>query len=241
MIEDYEILNKRSFNACFPRASYITFVGNGPTDRADQKFIDAADIVVRFNNWGSRTELVHNVSRRCDMVFLNGDCHTTNIGKDDVTDPKMAVMAIPYPHHAQDGDKLLGRFYKQAMWAQVNPFLLRDLCISLNYKSDGTKHPMPTVGLVGMYMLQKIVPQANFYVCGFSWHYDPATDRVQRHEINQDPLPTHFNHWYVRELVYVCRHFYCVPHWRFSSIAVQALLRVYGKQFAWEKTWPLNP
>lgn len=241
MIDDYEILNRRVFSACFSSAKYIVFVGNGPTDAADQVHIDNADIVVRFNNWGSRNGLVHNVSRRCDMVFLNGDCHTTNIGKEDVGAPKAAIMAIPYPHHAVDGDRLLSRFYPQALHAQVHPFWLRDLCKHLGYKSDGTKHPLPTVGLVGMYMLHKIVPDVNFYVCGFSWHFDPATDQIQKHSFDQDPLPTHFNHWYVRELVYICRRFYCVPHWRFSSIAVQALNRVHNKQFSWEKTWPLTP
>lgn len=237
-IDNYEILNRRVFFQRFINVGRIVFVGNGPTEAADQEAVEKADLVVRFNNWGSRNGLVHNVPRRCDMVFLNGDCHTTNIHKEDVGDPGMAVMAIPYPHHATDGDKLLTTFYKNAVLTQVNPFWLRDLCNRLNYKSDGTKHPLPTVGLVGMYMLNKLVPDAHFYVCGFSWHYDPATNKVQGFDVNMPKLPTHFNHWYVRELVYVARAF---SHWSFSAIPQQAINFAKDKSFAWEQTWPLIP
>lgn len=235
-IDNYEILNRRVFENTFSiyRRRSIVFVGNGPTEEADKEIVERADTVVRFNNWGSRSGIMHNVSRRCDMVFLNGDCHTTNINKDDVGDPLMAVMAISYPHHAQDGDRLLTRFYKNSVLAQINPFWLRDLCRMLGYKSDGTKHPLPTVGLTGMYMLSKLAPEARFHVCGFSWHYDAETGKVQGHD--PDILPSHFNHWYMRELVFVAHTF---PHWAFGRIPQQAINFVKGKTFTWEQSWPL--
>lgn len=219
--------------------SCVAVVGNGPVDPMDRAVVEGADIVVRFNNWGSRSDgwcqdNLQQVGGRCDVVLGNFDVHTTNIGQRGITAPKIAVLAIPTPHSI-DRENHFQRFYPDAQAAMVNPFGVYDCCRELGLDSLGHEHPMPTVGMTGLYQLFHMKLSTVFFVTGFSWHYDWKEDTVQGFDIAAETLPTHFNHFYLKELLWVSRNLLEHPSWSFGPIAEEALQRVFDKRFQWEK------
>lgn len=236
---ELDIFNKRLLEEVFGTSiGCIAVVGNGPVDPVDKSIIEGADVVMRFNNWGSRTDgwcqdNLEKVGGRCDIMLGNFDIHTTNIGQRDITAPKIATLAIPTPHNI-DRASHFERFYPDARASMVNPFWVYQCCQELGLASVGHEHPMPTVGMTGLYHLHHMKLDTVFFVTGFSWHYDRKEDTVQGIDIGAENLPTYWNHFYIKELVWVSRNLLDDPRWSFGPQAEEALQRVYGKRFPWE-------
>ncbi len=227
----------------FGRDILIGLVGNGPVDRSDAAALDECDVIVRFNNWGSRSGEIKDkwlpiIGGRCDIALGNFDCHSTNIGRDGITAPKQAVLGIPYPHRWKDADTFYDRFYPEARPCMINPFWNRDLCAELGYENEGWKHPLPTVGLTAMYHLNRMVQagqlQAHFFVCGFTWHYNAEKDTIQDVPITTGRLPGHFNHFYHKEAWWVSNRLYGNgSRWTFGAISCRPLNRLNNADYSW--------
>jgi hypothetical protein len=144
------------------------------------------------------------------------------------------VIGIPAPFQIDTIPAKLDRWHADAAVAMVNPYWNRQLCQELSLDSLGHAHPLPTLGLTAIYHLSRMALPATAYVCGFDWHYDPAADTIQGHAIDTPRLPAHFNHWYVREAVWVSRHLFGHRQWQFSQRATRTLERLGGRTFAWE-------
>lgn len=215
----------------------VAVVGNGPMRHADAMQVEVADVVVRFNNWGSRRGLRERiVSGRCDILVGNFDCHTTNMGEGIIERPALAVLGIPFPHHASDAERLWGRFYPRAVWAMTNPWLVRSLTRELGYSGDGITHPMPTVGMTAIYHLYKMNLPPRVHVCGFDWHYDEITDTIDGVAVDTEHLPQHFNHFYAKEVLWVARNCFRKPGWSFSNACSAVLERFHLAVFPWERS-----
>lgn len=228
----------------FGDAGRIALVGNGTVEEESTAKITAADVVVRFNNWASRKECIEQTlphgSLRCDLLVTHFDLHSDNMGQGGVARPKLVVIGIPAPFQIDAIPAKLDRLHPDAVAAMVHPYWNRDLCRELGIESLGFKHPLPTLGLTAIYHLARMRLSAEFYVCGFDWHFDPATDSIQGVSLQAERLPGHFNHWYAREAAWISRGLYGSPQWQFSRRAAKTMERMAGKTFPWEATAPVT-
>lgn len=244
-IDDLCILNRdclfRSFprlgdRACAgnhpPRPYRIAIIGNGPVSDEDAALVANCDMYVRFNNWGSRACLQPHlkvVGGRCDVVFGNMDIHTTNQGASGVGVPRLAVQAIPYPHRYNDADMLASKWYPTAQLAMINPFWMRDLCYEMGLDSIGVKHPLPTVGITGMYAFWRMGfdtahAHVEYRVAGFNWHYDRDRGTYDGlHPSVVDSPPKGRNHYYLLEARWCSEVLLGSKKWLFTSAATEAL------------------
>jgi hypothetical protein len=156
------------------------------------------------------------------------------MGIGDIGRPKLVVIGIPAPFQIDRIPAKVDQWYRYASVAMVNPYWNRQLCRALSLASDGYRHPLPTLGMTAIYHLARMQLSAEFYVCGFDWHFDPVADTIQGCPVTADRLPTHFNHWYVREAVWIARNLLPSDSWKFSQRATRTLDRVRHERFAWE-------
>jgi hypothetical protein len=223
----------------FPNTQTIAVVGNGPVSPEDGEHVAKANVVVRFNNWASRGSIDQpGIPKRADIVFTNGGSHSSIKSQ---VHPTLVVLANPYPHYWDTADRDLMRFYPQSHLTHINPFWMRDLCKSLNYDSKGYAHPLPTVGLVGIYALMKISKTMNYFITGFTWGYDEVADTIQGHKLDNDSRckEKKFNHNFFRELLWTSRSIEHISTVKFSTRSKTALDRVRGRRFTSEYNWPL--
>lgn len=229
----------------FGAAPKIAIVGNGPVEPESTAQIRESTLVVRFNNWATRAECraqtLPHATYRCDILVTHLDLHSKNQGEPGIDAPRLVVIGIPAPFQIDSIPAKLARWHPRTPVAMVNPYWNRQLCQALALDSLGFRHPLPTLGLTALYHLARMGLAAQFYVCGFDWHYDPAEDTIQGHAIDASRLPSHFNHWYVREAVWVCRSLWRQAQWRFSSRAERTLARLDGKTFPWEHQAAVSP
>lgn len=232
MMDDLKVWNRSLMAEVFPDAEKICIVGSGPVTPADRMWVDNADIVIRFNNWGSRSGLYdaqEAVGGACDLVVLNGDMHTTNIGTKDITMPKLAVLGIPFPHNYKNIPKTMEKFYPESHMAITNPYEIGNACENiLQMEGLGLKHPgIPTMGFVALYTLFKMDLPYSYYVTGFDWHYDVYSDTLDGYPFTMPP-PTKLNHEYRREALWVYDEIYSLYNWRFSERCIEVFDRISG-------------
>lgn len=215
----------------YPLVKTISIIGNGPVTPEDRVRVRDSQLVVRFNNWGSRKGLEETLSvvgGRCEVCFSNMDTHTTNQGVQDISEARMLVQAIPYPHRFLDADRLAERWYPKAFFCMINPFWVRDLCSLLGFgPHPGVTHPMPTAGMTGLYSFfrMKLPSTYRFYASGFTWNRDPDTglfDGIQP-KLPEPPEWKPSNHYFLREARLVQSLLGDNPQWEFSSLAQEAL------------------
>jgi hypothetical protein len=244
-IDQLTIWNADVVGRIFGQPKRISLVGNGTVEADSTAIIQSSDVVIRFNNWATRPECVEKTlpsgTLRCDMLVTHLDLHSANMGKGEVAAPRLVVLGIPAPFQIDNIPKKLDRWHPNTPVAMVNPYWNRQLCQALSLNSEGFKHPLPTLGMTAIYHLARMNLSAEFYVCGFDWHFDPATDRIQGHAIDAPRLPGNFNHWYVREAVWITRSLYRHERWKFSARAARTLARLDEKQFTWEQNGPVTP
>ncbi|MGC3967599.1 MAG: hypothetical protein QM775_09580 [Pirellulales bacterium] len=237
-VDRLTIWNRDSLEAALGGIRKIAIVGNGTVESESTLQVASADAVVRFNNWATRTECVEstlpNGTARCDILVTHLDLHSNNMGKAGVGTPRQVVLGIPAPFQIDSVPQKLARWHPNTPVAMVNPYWNRQLCTTLSLESLGFRHPLPTLGLTALYHLARMKLSCEFYVCGFDWHYDPDSDRIQGHDIETERLPGHFNHWYIREAVWVSRSLFGLANWNFSARATRTLTRLKDRSFAWE-------
>lgn len=240
-IDDLQIWSGASIADDFGPDLRIALVGNGPVEPEDRKRLDECNVVVRFNNWGSRKgDIVDKwlpiLGGRCDIVVSNCDVYTMT-GRAGLERPKQFVLAIPYPHRWDSADRLIEQYHSRSNPFMVNPFWNRDLCAKLGYNNEGCFPPIPTVGLTAIYHLWRMTLieslDASFFVCGFTWQYDSSADEIQGHDVDVTRLPEHFNHSYAREADWVANSIYGLNGWTFSDLAKWTLDRFRGNDFRW--------
>ncbi len=243
-VDELLIWNAQAMADHFPRARTVAIVGNGAVDAESTSHIEQADVVVRFNNWATRSFCVeHNLPHstgRCDLLVTHCDLHSGNQGKGGIGRPSLVVIGIPAPFHIDVLPARIDKWYPDCRVAIVNPYWNRQLCQSLALKSEGWQHPLPTLGMTALYHLGRMELGYEYYVCGFDWHFDPERDTIQEHAVDAQKLPGHYNHWYVKEAVWIARSLWQRPKWSFSSRAARTLRRLAGKTFRWEQDHPLQ-
>lgn len=213
-------------------AGSIAVVGSGPMggEDEDRERIEAADQVIRFNNWNRRTDFsAERSGRRCEVLFTHGDLREAGPAE-GFPAPETVVLAIPAPFKVDRMRQLAETWWPESSrLAMANPFLVREACLELGLDSEGWKHPMPTVGFSLLYHLWRFAEGAGasgcgeVFVTGFDWHFDPETGEYDRMAADSDEMPGHYNHSYLREAWWCARHLLDRPGWSFSRPAREAL------------------
>ncbi len=186
-IDLLQILNTRPF----ARAKTIAIVGNAGIEEEDNEKINAADCVIRFNNYATRGELQFTRDRfRCDVLFSTFDLHSMG------SEPGHVVIGIPFPFKADAIADKLTRWYPRSVPYMVNPYWVRQSCIDLGLQSMGDKHPMPSIGTTCLYHLLKIISNTptfspQVFVAGFALYSDHEDhSRSSSQCAKGKPLPT---------------------------------------------------
>lgn len=186
-IEKLRILNKEILPVNI-RNPYIVVIGNGGATPQDNEEIKKANLVVRFNNYGSREGIVHTEDRlRCDVLFTTYDLHTAQ------SKPRHVVIGIPFPFKAESIVSKMDKWYPNSMHWTVNPYLNLLMCRELDIKSDGHHHPLPSIGLTAVWHLLKFTKR--LYIGGFNWYHN-KDEVFQNRPLTNTRRPTHVNHDY---------------------------------------------
>lgn len=193
----------------------IAIIGNAGITDEDQEAIDEANIVIRFNNFATRENIRHSKNPyRCDILFTTFDLHSRNAKIKDV------VVGIPYPFkHARIIEKF-PQWYPTARQWMVNPYENYRLCQELGLDSDGYAHPLPSLGFTALWHLQDF--DASIYIGGFEWYVNTDEKLIQKRKIT-DPLPTHFNHYYLKEVQWILKNLRPKLNVKFSARCNQIL------------------
>lgn len=232
MIDNLTILSKNDFLFFANKdINSIAIVGNGPTENGDRQKINSADLVIRFNDWASRDHhrLVKKTGNRCDFLFTTIDSFSRRGNQ-----PSKVIIGIPYPHHYNKVEYWLNKQYPNSQYIMVNPYLNFKLCKELNLNSIGWNHPLPTIGMTGIWHINHFSLSANIYITGFSWLYDEKTDSIQNQLIDSEILPQE-NHIYIKEAFWISKKLFNNDKWTFSSIAKKTLNRVHNLNLKWTK------
>ncbi len=181
----------------------ISIVGNSSLLDVDRDIVDQSDLVVRFNNFGTRTGLDRTKDPlHCDILFTTFDAHSAGCN------PKHVVIGIPYPFKIDRVVSLAEKWYPDSKIWMVNPYWNKQICDDLNLVSEGWAHPIPSIGFTALWHIHRIVKlgllkRRIFYVCGFEWYFDHRTQRFQCANIEADSFPQTWNHCYPREARWV--------------------------------------
>ena len=174
----------------------VAIVGNGGTSESDIDIVSKSDCVIRFNNFATREKIEHAVDRsRCDILFSTFDLHS------HLARPKDVVIGIPFPFNAESIHHKIYRWYGQSRKWMVNPYENMDMCKEMKCESLGFKHPFPSIGFTALWHM--INYDAEFYITGFEWYYDDATNKIQNWDIRKEDYPKCWNHNYPREVKWI--------------------------------------
>jgi hypothetical protein len=202
----------------------IAIVGNGPLPESVVEEVEAATVVVRFNNWATRRGLDqqrNHAGDHCDILVSNFDIHNERLRQ-----PRQVVLGIPWPHHQADASRLLDTFYDCSSAFMVNPWWMDDCHRAIEC-------PHPTVGLTALYCLSRMALPAAFKVFGFTWHFDPAHRTMQGVPLTVPSLPGSWRHHYPREARWVGENLLHDPAWSFDAPAQAALEAVMERCWPW--------
>lgn len=179
----------------------IAIVGNTKLSDEDRENIDRSNCIVRFNNYATREELVgYGTSDRfaASVLFTTFDLHSHSC------DPRIVVAGIPWPFKQESIYQKFPKWYPNAEARMVNPWLQAKMCKQLNIKSEGFKHPFPSIGFTCLWHLYQQLQDRStlfrprIYVCGFEWYYKDGL--FQGYHMKQINQPSHVNHYYPNEL-----------------------------------------
>lgn len=195
--ENLRILNE-DILSYYPKQK-IAIIGNAGVTQQDNEAIDQADVVVRFNNYATREGITHSKDRhRCDMLFTTTDLHSSN------SHPKDIVIGIPSPFKQDQVLRNIPKWYPDSRYWMVNPYTNYLLCKELGYQSNGTHHPLPSIGLTALYHLRNF--PCEIYIGGFQWYFDWQNKTVQGCSVTLKNLPTNFNHFYIKEMEWIIKN-----------------------------------
>lgn len=204
------------------RTPLIAVVGNAGVSKEDSKRIDKADIVVRFNNYATRTNITHTTDKfKCDVLFSTFDLHSQG------SQPKDVVIGIPFPFKAKEISAKPNRWYPNARPWMVNPYENMRMCEELNIDSLGASHPLPSVGFTALWHMKDW--HANFFICGYEWYYSDDTGLFQGWGLKNKDYPKSWNHNYPKEVDWVYKNMYEKININFSARS-EYILRVYGSK-----------
>lgn len=171
----------------------IAIVGNSGVHESDEAYISNADMVVRFNNYGTRAGIAHTKDPlRCDVLFSTFDLHSNG------SKPKDVVIGIPYPFKAKEIIHKPNRWYPQSRHWMVNPYENMKLCEELGLNSLGFAHPLPSIGFTALWHMHTW--RSQFYICGFQWYYDQEKNKFQNWDLRNKEYPKTWNHNYCKEV-----------------------------------------
>ena len=110
-----------------------------------------------------------------------------------------------------------------------NPYMMRVICrdVLRLRNSDGSKHPIPTVGFQMLYWLRAFAPaNCKIFVTGFTWHVDEYAGTANGQDIMGDEFPGHYNHSYLREVKWCAANLVEHPAFTFGPKTRRALYYV---------------
>lgn len=200
-------------------------MGNAGVTSYDNKWVENADIVIRFNNYATRQGIAHLGNRsRCDVLFTTFDLHSQAVK----SPPQHVVIGIPYPFHVDHIIEKFDQWYPQATPWMVNPYWNRLMCQELGIQSEGWKHPFPSIGFTALWHMHRlgINNNSDIYICGFNWYYDHDTKLMQGYKLNKQPRPTHFNHDYWIESSWIVKNLLPSSGYSFSPTCIAVLDKV---------------
>ncbi len=205
------------------KAKQLCIMGNGGISLDDSKEMDRSDVVVRFNNYGSRADVAKPLNKlRCDVLFTTFDLHSHGAL------PQHVVAGVPYPFHAERVMEKFDVWYPTATPWMVNPYWNLLMCRELNIKSDGYAHPFPSIGFTALWHLNRsgVLDSTRVVISGFNWYYEGSTDTIQGLDLKSDKHPQHFNHHYLGEVRWIKKHLYGKININFSLGCKHVLDRV---------------
>ncbi len=243
VLDRLSLFSRSVFEEIFGDPWSIAVVGNGPVEPEMLNIINSAEVVVRFNNWNTRTQCLTttlpNSGRRGDLVFSHLDCQPSLVLPWDR--PKLMVMAIPAPFQIDRNPFYLEERYQKIPVSMVNPYLNRLLCLELGFDSGGWSHPLPTVGMTFLYHFWRFNTNAVVHVCGFDWHFDVHRGTYDGVSVDS-PRANPNNHSYLREARWVQKNLLNHPRWIFSARSERALRTLESiPSLSWEtsvRSWP---
>lgn len=193
----------------------VAIVGNGGVNQEDQRIIQDSNCVVRFNDFATRDGIEKTRDPfMCDILFTTYDLHSQG------SYPKHVVDVIPWPFKAEEKTSKPSKWYSMAQPWTVNPYINMQLCKDLDLKSLGFAQPLPSAGLTALYNLKDM--PCNFFVCGMNWYFDELTQLFQGYHM-KDKDPTHFNHFYHREIKWVISNLMNKSNFNFSGSCLRLL------------------
>ncbi len=210
----------------FSHQKSIAVVGNGPLSPGDRERIDAADVVIRFNDWNRRKTFDETqAGTRCDFLFTQFDANPSGPA------PETLCIAIPAPFHIDRIIEKSDEWYQGSRLLAFNPYVMRIICRDvLRLDSDGHRHPIPTVGFQMLYWLHLWSRDYNLgseiFVTGFTWHVDIETQTAAKVPLLSDTLPRNYNHSYLREVKWLAGNIVENRRFRFSEKTRDALFYV---------------
>lgn len=201
-MKDLRILNESIIAPLHRRLPKIAVVGNAGVSPEDNDLIKDADVVVRFNNFATRDKIAHLEDKtKCDILFTTFDLHSSTAKPMDV------VIGIPFPFKAKEVLLKSNRWYPNARKWMVNPYLNLQMLLDLKVKdSMGYAHPFPSIGTTALWHMKEW--NAEFYVMGFGWYYDPQTYRFQGWDLKNKNHPKTWNHDYLNEVEWAVRELF---------------------------------
>ena len=189
----------------------VAVVGNAGVSDEDNDMIQDADCVVRFNNFATRAGIQHTQTpNHCDILFTTFDLHSQN------ANPKDVVSGIPFPFKAKDVYLKSQRWYKNAQMWMVNPYTNLQMLLDLKVENSlGYEHPFPSIGTTALWHMKEW--DADFYVMGFGWYFDPKTNLFQGWDLKNRQHPTHWNHSYPKEVEWALKTLLTKNNFMFSK------------------------
>jgi len=196
-MKNLKVLNKSLLN---PYNGRIAIVGNAGVNDEEDNIIKSSSCVIRFNNYGTR-ESVSKTSNKllCDILFSTFDLHSEG------AKPKDVVIGIPFPFKHESISNKAPRWYPNSTIWTVNPYLNADMCKELKIKSNGSHHPLPSIGFTALWHMKDW--NKDFYVCGFEWYFD-GVSKFQNWDLKNTNYPTIWNHSYPLEIKWILENLY---------------------------------
>jgi len=212
-LKDLRILSDEILSS-YARKPLIAVVGNAGVQEEDQQVIDTADIVVRFNNYGTREGITKTSDPlKCDILFSTLDLHSTG------AKPKDIIIGIPYPFKAREISSKIPRWYDKSRKWMVNPYLNLQCCLDIGLDSEGFKHPLPSIGTTALWHMKDW--KAQFYIAGMNWYYSEG--RFQKWDLKNTDYPACWNHNYCKELKWILANLFQKNNIMFSPSCTKIL------------------